>query len=57
MEALGMPWSDVWVTVVTAVGIYVAVVALARVFGQRCSPASPRTTSRSCSRSARWSDG
>ena len=35
MSQFGMPWSDVWVTVVTAVCVYVLVVALSRVFGQR----------------------
>ncbi len=35
MSQFGMPWSDVWVTVVTAVCVYVLVVALSRLFGQR----------------------
>ncbi len=35
MSQFGMPWSDVWVTVVTAAGVYVLVVALSRLFGQR----------------------
>ena len=35
MSRFGMPWSDVWVAVVTAACVYVLVVALSRVFGQR----------------------
>ncbi len=35
MSKLGMPWSDVWEIVVTATCVYFAVVALARIFGQR----------------------
>lgn len=34
-EQLGMTWSEVWLTVVTAVGVYGAILALSRIFGQR----------------------
>lgn len=33
--ALGMTWGDLALTVVTATGIYLAVIALSRLFGQR----------------------
>lgn len=35
MEQLGITWTDAWLTIVSAVGIYAAVVGLSRVFGQR----------------------
>ncbi|MBW3606001.1 MAG: DUF421 domain-containing protein [Actinobacteria bacterium] len=32
---LGMTWSQVWLTIATAVGVYAAILALSRLFGQR----------------------
>ncbi len=32
---LGMTWSQVWLTIATAIGVYVAILALSRLFGQR----------------------
>jgi uncharacterized membrane protein YcaP (DUF421 family) len=35
VQELGMTWSEVWLTLVTATGIYIAMIALTRMFGQR----------------------
>lgn len=32
---LGMTWSQVWLTVVSAIGVYITIVTLSRIFGQR----------------------
>ena len=32
---LGMTWSQVWLTIATAISVYVAILALSRLFGQR----------------------
>lgn len=32
---LGMMWSQVWLTITTAVGVYAAILVLSRLFGQR----------------------
>lgn len=32
---LGMTWSQVWLTIATAIGVYAAILALSRLFGQR----------------------
>jgi len=32
---LGITWSQLWLTVVSAVGVYVGILALSRIFGQR----------------------
>lgn len=34
-DALGIRWTEAWLVVVTAIGIYVTVVAFSRIFGQR----------------------
>lgn len=35
MDKLGMSWAAIWLTVVTASGVYVTMVVLSRMFGQR----------------------
>lgn len=32
---LGMTWSQVWLTITTAIGVYAVILALSRIFGQR----------------------
>lgn len=35
MQALGLTWTEAWLVVVTAVGTYIAMLLLSRIFGQR----------------------